>query len=225
MFFINLIVRLQNIRKRFCFCFMFRKFKRIVLFEAYNHYSLSFLWNAEIKPVENLVMHEISQFLQMLQNHLESTPPVMCGKLFYILQQKRFRLFRFQNSFNIKKQGPTRVGKPQFIADNAKRLARKTASQNIMIWHFVSNNFRNVPEWFFSKICFIHNLARLVPFGSENAFSARALKSDTDTANARKQVYEFEFFAVSIFHSHLIKSSTPTCRALATFFKVSIVGF
>src|SRR3989338_1509535 len=93
-----------------------------------------------------------------------------------------------------------------------------------MVGHVLSDKLCNIAKRFFAKICFIHDLARLVPLGSKNAFAASTLKSDTDTANARKQVYEFELFAVSVCHGHLIKSSTPTCKAFATFFKVSIVG-
>src|SRR3989338_145398 len=94
-----------------------------------------------------------------------------------------------------------------------------------MVRHILGDKLCNIAKRFFAKICFIHDLARLVPPGRKNAFAANTLKSDTDTANARKQVYEFELFAVSVCHGHLIKSSTPTSNALAILVSVSMVGF
>src|SRR3989344_3716706 len=176
----------------------------MVFFETDNHYPFSFLRNAEIKPIENLVMNEISQVFQMIQNNLESSASVMSNKLLYILQQKRLRLFRSQNSFHVKKQSSSHVGKSQLVSDNAKRLTRKAACKNIVIRNLVGNDFRDIAKRFFAKVRFVHDLARRVPFGSENTFSADSLKSDTDTAYTRKKIYKRKSFVVPVAHNHVI---------------------
>jgi hypothetical protein len=73
---------------------------------------------------------------------------------------------------------------------DAERLAGKASAENVVRWDGVVRHRIDVAVWWFVEVGFVSDLGVLVPVGGENAFAARALERDAESANAAEEVYE-----------------------------------
>ena len=82
----------------------------------------------------------------------------MRPKLLHVFQHERGGLLRLKNSGNVKKKRAASIFKTLPVADDAKRLARKSAQKNFMVWNIFGRDLGYVSCRSFAKISCVGSL-------------------------------------------------------------------
>ena len=75
----------------------------------------------------------VAQIGEGAQNHGEGLAAIVRNQLAHIFEANHRRAFGFENPRNLEKQSPAQIVEAGALADNAKRLTRKTGAKNVVV--------------------------------------------------------------------------------------------
>ena len=112
----------------------------------------------------------VAQIGEGAQNHGEGLAAIVRNQLAHIFEANHRRAFGFENPRNLKKQSPAQIVEAGALADDAKRLTRKTGAKNIVVGNRGGVDARDVGGGNESEIMRVGLARLLVDVASENAF-------------------------------------------------------
>ncbi len=102
--------------------------------EANNINTFSMLWNSEVHRIYNFrFRHNISNFIEGIQNGFKSFSFVVNNKSFHVFKKKCLWLFPAKNFSHIKEKSASGFLKAKAFTCKRKRLTRKSCTKNIKV--------------------------------------------------------------------------------------------
>ncbi len=157
--------------------------KLATVLESHDKDSLSLLWKAKIKGVENSSINLVTQGPEHLKNPCEGGPFIVASEKLHVLKDKRLWLFRFNNAGDLEEECAARILESFSVPNNAERLAGESGKKDVVIGNVFGVNVVDVPMGCLAEIRRIRLLAVRVNIARQNAYrlNAKELRNILDS--------------------------------------------
>ena len=160
----------EDLYKRCACCFGERKYFSSASFIKISDkvHPFSGLGDSEIFAVKHLPFHTIPQSVQRMEDGRKCPASVMVKQAGNIFKQQIRRSFCRSQPGNFKEQGTSWIGKSSTVSGNRKRLAGKSAAQQVEVGDAVGIGFSDIvtkplsfciEQGFIALVCFFVDFA------------------------------------------------------------------